>query len=144
MEVRAPLDVEIAKLAARRRKKKHIEAMEATIAAMASSIGHEAFVQADHDFHRILVTATENPLYVILVRSVEKFVKYLRTITYQFGTEKVVREHKAIFEAVKSGKADAAGRAMQVHMDATIKDLRRLYRENKLDESVSMRKAMVK
>jgi GntR family transcriptional repressor for pyruvate dehydrogenase complex len=145
MEVRGPMDVEIARLAARRRKKKHIEAMEATLDVMKASRGdHDAFIQADHDFHRILVTATENPLFIILVRSVEKFVKYLRTVTYQFGTEKVLREHKAILEAVKSGNADAAGKAMEVHMEATIKDLRRLYRENKAVDSEAMRKAMLK
>jgi GntR family transcriptional repressor for pyruvate dehydrogenase complex len=142
MEIRAPLDVEIARLAARRRKKKHLEAMEQTLELMrARQRDQDAFAQADHDFHRILVTATENPLFIIITRSAERFVKYLRKVTVQFGTDKVIREHQAILDAVRSGKAAAAAAAMGAHMSATIKDLKRFYGKQKGDMNEAMRKS---
>lgn len=143
MEVRAPLDVAIARLAAVRRKDKHLEAMGTTIDTMCSHKDDaEAFVQADNDFHRSLVTATENPLFVILFRSVERFLKHLRKVTLQFGTDKVIREHRAILEAVRAEDGEAAAEAMGVHMEATIRDLKRLYREKQTDPSETVRRSV--
>ena len=143
MEIRAPLDVEVARLAARRRKQKHLESMEQTLAIMRCNQDNSAaFAQADHDFHRILVTATENPLFVIIARSAEKFVKLLREVTVQFGTGKVIREHQAILDAVRSGNAAAAAAAMDSHLRATIKDLKKFYSQRNGDMSEPMRKLL--
>lgn len=142
MEVRAPLDVEIARRAAQRRKSRHIEALETTIETMSSHMNdNETFVQADHEFHGVLVSATENPLFIIITRSIEKFLKHLRKVTLQFGMEKVIVQHRAILEAVKAGDSDAAAAAMGVHMESTIRDLKRLYREKRTDPSETMRRA---
>jgi GntR family transcriptional repressor for pyruvate dehydrogenase complex len=145
IEIRAPLDVEIARLAARRRTKKHIEVLKSTLEAMQSRENdRHAFVQADHDFHRVLATATENPLFVIMFLSLEKFVRYMREVTIQFGTDKVIRGHRAIFEAVRDGNAAAAAEAMSAHMESTIRDVRRLDKDKGGFLSEKFRKSLRK
>ncbi len=143
IEVRAPLDVEIARLASRRRTKKHIEALEATLEVMRThEKDREAFVQADHDFHRALAVATQNALFVIMFLSLEKFVRYMRDATAQFGTAKVIRGHRAIFEAVRDGDPQTAAAAMSAHMESTIRDVRRLDKRTGRVLSEKLRKSL--
>ena len=127
MEVRIPLEKEIARLAALRRKEEHLEAMEETFKVM-ERYGKDLkkCVKADTDFHQILVASTENPVFGIISRSIIQLLKHSRQVTISYyGVEKVIREHKAIKEAIRKRDAKSALLSMETHMKSALNDLKR-------------------
>lgn len=127
MEVRTPLEIEIAGLAAERRKEKNLEAMRKSLDIMrTNSSDFSACIKADEEFHRSMVASTENTLFVILLRAIGKYFYYLKEVTLQFGVDKVIYEHDAVFQAIESRDSVQARLLMKRHMEATIEDLHRL------------------
>ncbi len=126
MEVRMPIEIEIARLAALRRREEHLSAMRELLRRMAENpTDLKASVEADGDFHQALVKATDNPLVGIILNSVVQFLRESRTLTIGFaGFEKAIREHTAIYNAVKAKDAAQAARCMEKHMMSTWKDLK--------------------
>ena len=132
MEVRAPLEIEISKLAAKRRSKADIEAMEKTIRTMRDNRNdYHICIQADHAFHDALVSATRNMIFTILMQSMKTFFMHLRKITIEFGMDKIIKQHSAVIEAISEKKPSAAASAMEAHMRYTLRDLKRLFTEKK-------------
>lgn len=127
MEIRAPLEIEIAGLAAERRKQKHIETMREALQKMQdNSDNSEICIRADEEFHKAMVISTENILFTILMRSIGRFFNYLQQVTIQFGVEKVIVEHSKIFDAIQASDIQLARQVMKAHMDATVADLHKL------------------
>jgi GntR family transcriptional repressor for pyruvate dehydrogenase complex len=132
MEVRAPLEIEISKLAAKRRSKADIEAMEKTIRTMRDNRDdYHICIQVDHAFHDALVSAARNMIFTILMRSMKTFFMHLRKITIEFGIDKIIKQHSAIIEAISEKKPSAAASTMEAHMRYTLRDLKRLFAEKK-------------
>lgn len=128
LEVRTPVEVEVARLAAVRRSGDHVQSLKSTIRSIKTADTIEQAIGADNEFHRILVEACGNPLYRILHRSMEAYFSHLRTETARFGTRKVATQHARILGAVESGDGEIAAAAMSDHMVATLRDLERLER----------------
>jgi len=128
MEVRTPIEIEIALLAATRRREEHLETLQGLLRKMAQCAKDKnlaASVQVDGDFHQTLVKATDNPLVGIIINSVLQFLQESRTLTIGYaGFEKAITEHTAIFDAVKAKDAAGAAECMEKHMMSTWKDLR--------------------
>lgn len=128
MEVRVPIEIEIAKLAAERRQEKHLKAMEESLAIVQShSTNLETYVNADDAFHNAIVEATENALFGIIIRSIMHYLHISRQFTIRhFGTDIVIKGHLAIFGAIKKKDAAAAAKQMKEHMDATVANLKKI------------------
>ena len=75
MEIRIPIEIEAARLAAQRRTEKHVRMMEKVLQIMQSpSKTLEMYVHADDDFHGIIVDATDNPIFGIVIIIFSLFV----------------------------------------------------------------------
>jgi len=127
MEIRIPIEIETARLAAKNRTQQHIDAMEETLTEMENSKKQlDACAEADHAFHEALVSSTGNPLFFIVTHSIAKFFGFLRVVTIG-SVEETVEQHRAILEAVRKKNSRAAVSAMVKHMKSTEKDLSEIF-----------------
>jgi len=127
MEIRVPIEIETAKLAAKNRTQQHLDAMEETLIEMQNNKDRlDACVEADHAFHEALVSSTGNPLFLIVTHSIAKFFGFLRVVTIG-SIEETIEQHRGILEAVRKKNAQAAASAMVRHMKSTEKDLGEIY-----------------
>ncbi|PIE36225.1 hypothetical protein CSA56_01000 [candidate division KSB3 bacterium] len=118
MELRTPIEIEVARLAARRRSDEHIARLEESLQKMLSYTANvEMMSTADKEFHRVLIEASDNPLFGIIIRSIMRYLHLSRQLAIRhFGIAVVVDEHKAIIEAITEQQPDTAANAMRNHM----------------------------
>jgi GntR family transcriptional repressor for pyruvate dehydrogenase complex len=119
VEVREILEPEIAGLAATRRKDDHLAAMRKAIVVMDACLDDvDTFIEADLDFHLSLAEASENPLILLLIDTMVDLLRELRARIAQVpgGMRRAQLHHKRIFQAIETGDAAAAHRAMHAHM----------------------------
>jgi DNA-binding FadR family transcriptional regulator len=123
-EVRELLEIHSAHVAATRATAKHLEAMRATIMAMASTVDPVSFVEADIAFHEHLAEASGNRVLVA-------FLKSLRPLLFQgmlAGTrlagarDSAIREHSAIVEAIANQDDPSAQRLMTDHVHRSYRE----------------------
>ncbi len=121
-QLRLPLEIEAARLAARHRASADIEALDATLERMRRAEDWlEDGVKADLAFHRALVAATRNEYFTLFLGFIaEKFSTSIQSAfprPVQASIVKVtIDEHAAIHEAVVAGNAALAGEAMRRHL----------------------------
>jgi DNA-binding FadR family transcriptional regulator len=122
MEVRTPIEVEAARLAAVRREQKHVASMEKSLEIMCvDSNSVEVFSDADGAFHNAIIDASGNPLFGIMIRSIMGNLHISRQLGIRhFGIEVVIQEHKGIFEAIKNQNPSTAAITMKQHMDEAL------------------------
>ncbi|MFI2612657.1 FadR/GntR family transcriptional regulator [Kitasatospora sp. NPDC018619] len=130
-EVRAALEVEAGRLAARRRTGEDVAALRAALAARDAATDRVAFVEADLELHRLVVRAARNP---VLTRLFDSFVDALRQAAdflvsddrLHGGAEEegISRAHHALVEAIAAGDPDAAVEATRANLDRTLEGLR--------------------
>lgn len=118
MEIRTPIEIEVARLAAERRKDEHLLRMKETLQTFQSQVATiEEYASADNEFHHAMIDATHNPLFGIIIRSIMRYLNLSRQLAFRhFGLVVVIQEHQAIFTAVKNQDGAAAAAAMQTHM----------------------------
>lgn len=131
MEVRTPIEVEMARLAAERRVKKHVNSMEKSLQIMYSkSNSVDVYAEADEAFHKAIIDASCNPLFGIMSNSIMVILHISRQLAIRhFGVEVVIQEHEGIFEAIKNQQPSIAAIKMKEHMDGA---LRRINQVNEL------------
>lgn len=119
-QLRLPLEIEAARLAALNRSTEHLLQIDDALARMSDAVEDEV-VQADLDFHRIIATATGNAYFVQFLGAISD--RILHTIVDSRVRARpediapdVDREHRALSAAIKAGDAQGAGAAMRVHM----------------------------
>lgn len=128
LEVRAPIEIEVARLAANRRSPDQLKRLKQTISIMGDAGGDlDLVLTADHAFHGALIEITGNPLFGILNSAMDGYFSRLRSETLRLGPQRIVRQHRAIFEAIANQDPEAAAAAMRQHMDATRSDLAKLH-----------------
>jgi DNA-binding FadR family transcriptional regulator len=142
LEVRRPLETEIARLAAERASEAELTAMERQLREMdrlgplldgstsdADSLVGE-FIVYDLEFHRLLGVASHNPVMVQLIDALADLLRDTRVrttwsvIRHGPGTVPNRHDHWAIFEAVKGRDPARAAKLMQKHLDRVQRDLR--------------------
>lgn len=99
-------------------------AIAAALAANRASVTRRTtFAKTDIAFHRSLVAATGNPLFLALHDAFALWLADQRTTSAAAGAdpEVVYREHERIFEAVRAGEAGDAQQAMQDHLDGVVR-----------------------
>jgi GntR family transcriptional repressor for pyruvate dehydrogenase complex len=124
VELRRPLESEIAALAAKRAGPEHLKQLRATIDELRSAATLEERVLADMRFHAVLAEATGNLLFVMVLQSVWSLLKRSRLITIpRSPVDLPVRWHERILNAVARQDDASARRAMLDHIDAAASDL---------------------
>jgi GntR family transcriptional regulator, transcriptional repressor for pyruvate dehydrogenase complex len=141
LEVRRPLETEIARLAAERATESELTAMERQLREMdrlgplLDSSPNEAeplvreFIVYDLEFHRLLGVASHNPVMLQLIDALAGLLRETRVRT----TWSVVRlgpgigpnraDHWGIFEAVRRRDSARAAEPMRRHLDRVQRDL---------------------
>ena len=125
-ELRAMVEGAVAELAAQRRDAGDLQAMAGHLQAMdlAMSNGTDG-TEADDNFHIALARATHNAYVSQLVEFLGRHFSDSRKLSWQ-GTRKEAahpheaqNEHRALFDAISHGNAEAARRGAQEHLRAT-------------------------
>jgi len=120
-ELRRVLEVNAAEMAAINRSEQHLIQMSATFQKM--SLANEESIDADLEFHRIIAQASGNPYFLTFVSYIgAQVAASIRTAhTYREDNsstifEIVMKEHNAIFEAIKEKNPQKARESMQQHL----------------------------
>jgi GntR family transcriptional repressor for pyruvate dehydrogenase complex len=117
--------------AAERRTDDDLKIIEGHLKAMQTAIDRgESGVDEDMEFHRSIVEAARNPYFRdmsdFLDANVRNFIRKARENTARLNrglVQEVQGEHRAIFEAITSGKSQAARKAAEAHLIGAAKRL---------------------
>lgn len=123
-ELRRGVEAEIAALAAERATKEQIREIGERLNAIDDDVaaGGDG-VAADIEFHRSIARATGNPHFLALWDFLGQFLKGTIKLTRAWEAQKdetrraVLREHRAMFDAIRNRNPDAARSAARLHME---------------------------
>jgi GntR family transcriptional repressor for pyruvate dehydrogenase complex len=121
VDVRKALELELAEVAAQRRTADDISSLATSLGAMRQALAAGDFVGAlreDLHFHEILVQISRNPLFERFYSSIAAFLVDIRerspqTVETQTAS---LREHDAIFRAIRDQNPAGAVEAMRQHL----------------------------
>lgn len=123
-EVRRPLEVEIAGLAAERATDEQLAALEQANVQLAIATDLEQAVEADVHFHRLLAEATGNLIFVLVLETIAQLLRESRRRTIATsGQQLALDEHRRILTTVRIRDAQAAREAMAMHLRLVKRDL---------------------
>jgi GntR family transcriptional repressor for pyruvate dehydrogenase complex len=128
MEMRMGIESNAASLAAQRANHADLEAIEKAIGQMdtdtrAGGLGTEG----DLSFHMAIAWATKNPLQIYIMKNVSDFLhvgireNLLHLYQDSDNIVEILRQHKAIYQAIHRGDAEAAYRTMRNHINYVIR-----------------------
>lgn len=131
LEVRRPLEVEMAALAAQRVSRTTAAAMENALAAMRDALDDpDEFNAADVEFHEALAAASGNQMLTFLIEAMAQPLRASR-LQSQRGhlargrpLTQVIDEHRRVYDYVVGGESAAAAEAMRTHLTQTERSLR--------------------
>lgn len=132
IEARLILETEIAALAARRRTDEQLSALEKTLAEMRRDIESGGMgIEADERFHEILVSAAGNEALSTMLNMCAGMLSRTRPLTQSIkGVPRMaLKDHTAIFEAVRIQDERTARRLMRGHLNRALKNLGRLQKK---------------
>lgn len=117
VEVRRPLESEIAALAAERADARHLQRAAQAVRDLEDAATLEDRIAADSRFHRLLAEATGNPVFVALLNTIDGLLHASRAHTIgTFGAHAALEGHKDILEALTRRDPTAAREAMRRHL----------------------------
>ena len=117
VEVRRPLEGEIASLAAQRAEDHHLDLAGRAIDDLAAAPTLDEQIAADTRFHRLLAEATGNPVFVVLLDTIAGLLRASRNRTIgTFGVHAALEGHKGILAALRTKDPGAAREAMLRHL----------------------------
>lgn len=124
IEVRRPLEAEIAGLAAQRAKPPQIKKIQDLLDSVSAKSSLRELIEADFSFHALLAEASGNPLFPLLLKSLANVMRSSHHETLgRTGLERAKPGHIAILKAVRDGDAVAAKDAMLEHLKMAEEDL---------------------
>lgn len=131
-EARQSLESEIVRFAAIRATDKQIKAMAQTIEDLKNHRHDiEYCVNKDIEFHDIMVQASNNRVFGIMLESLAELSRESRLKTMRIsGIDKPIAEHSAILEAIKARDPKQAVKAMGAHLQTAESNLKKLKRES--------------
>lgn len=131
VEVRRIFETGAAALAAPRITPAQLEQLRATLGRMRQA--HEVndiaeFVASDLTFHNAILDASGNVFLGAMFDPIARVIAEKREQTSRVPIiqEHAINEHQHILDALASGDAESARRAMHAHLDQTLDDLRAL------------------
>lgn len=126
MEIRKPLEVQSAALAAQRRTPDEIPVIAQTVADMRANL-QNLQIYAEHDvtFHLQIAAASHNKMLRHLIASIRALLKNvilegLQRRTSAEQIEQIQGTHETIFAEIERGDAAAAAAAMALHFDEAV------------------------
>lgn len=130
IELRLPLEVQSARLAAARRTTEQLKAIEAAFEVLAFEDDEAKFLKADIEFHREIGLASGNLLIPLVLDSLAGLLQDFRRAWYAAQRDEgklpeLVQEHRRVLQAIQEGDSDAAGVAMSDHLLAGLEKIRR-------------------
>jgi GntR family transcriptional repressor for pyruvate dehydrogenase complex len=118
-EVRTTIEVEVAGLAAERRKDDDLELLRAELEQMKKVLEDpEAVAMEDLQFHRELARCTDNEFYLVALDAlVTPLLQVRRSLLGPGGrSHEALAEHRSILERVAAGDSEGAREAMRQHL----------------------------
>ena len=128
-EVRQPLEVQSAMLAAARRSDAEITDLCGLLAAMREHLTEfEVYADLDVEFHLRVAAAARNQMLYFLIASIRGTLHAAALAGLQrrqnsADLERVQERHEAILTAIAAGNAEAAGDAMRGHFAESVAGL---------------------
>jgi GntR family transcriptional repressor for pyruvate dehydrogenase complex len=137
IEVRKYIESGCASLAAKRRTDEDLINLELILREMEETLGDETrSEQADIAFHLRIAAASGNSLFVHMMQSLtqklQEHIKGSRQLWFfaeRASAEQLLREHRAICEAIRSGDAQLAFERMVRHIEKVDDVLQKLLKE---------------
>ena len=128
VEAREILESEIAKLAAKNVRPLDIKRMEKILQEMEENRSDIPFcAEKDFDFHSLLIKASGNAVFEIMLSSVAQLLKESRLKTLRLaGVQRAIEGHKLILQHIKKHNGDGAAKAMKMHLAMAEEDLRQI------------------
>ena len=128
LEARQGLECRIAKLAATRANSSHIHRLKQTIQQIEKSRDDVSFcVERDVEFHRILVEASGNVVFEIMLEPLADLLRATRLETMRRrGVQRAISGHRKILKAIIEKDPDQADKAMSTHLWMAKEDLQRI------------------
>lgn len=134
LQVRRALEVGAASLAAQNRVDEHLHRLRQLLESMETSLAHGDTTggeMADVAFHRAIVEASGNPLFLQLIDSLydrfEATIKQTRELWFyreNATAGRLLQEHRSIFDAIEKQDGRRASEQVGVHLDKVIDVLR--------------------
>ncbi|SMF73698.1 transcriptional regulator, GntR family [Tistlia consotensis] len=126
-EFRAGVEAEAAAIAAGRREKRDLAAMEQAIAELAAALQrNEVGDEPDLAFHRAVALATRNPLFIQSIQMLDGSIRSgivvarrLKQLANSDRVGQVLTEHERVLAAIRGQDAEAARLAMHRHIDSS-------------------------
>jgi DNA-binding FadR family transcriptional regulator len=127
-EVRRYLEVPAARLAAICRTPEDVEKLTSILADHKSAPTVEEVIRFDGLFHCAIASATGNLLFVRLLEDLQETLKEqtLAVSTLRNRGAGAAREHQAVLQAIIARDGDASAAAMEEHLDAVERAIRKL------------------
>ncbi len=125
LEARYVLETEIVGLAAQRAVRENVLALHKHLNQMSETVREpDAFIIADTAFHEELARATGNPVFVVMIQPIAALLRETRTTLAKVSgaPERVLRHHRAIYEAVAAGDVEGSRKAMRDHLRQVARD----------------------
>jgi DNA-binding FadR family transcriptional regulator len=130
MEAREAIEPHLAHLAVAHATARSLAELEASLQA-AEGVGadREAFSDADERFHLALAEATDNPLMVWIYRQIntvrgqKQWATMREKVLNRRNIEIYNRQHRAIFDAIRTRDGDLAVRLVREHLGKARRDL---------------------
>ncbi|OOG51219.1 GntR family transcriptional regulator [Polaromonas sp. C04] len=124
-EVRIALEGDAARLAAQRLTTEQMAAIDAAHARFAEGVSNGLMsVEDDLAFHKAVAQATGNDFYLSVLESIHEALSGFMRLTISLTrtgsvrrAQKVLEEHSAIVEAIRTRDGERARVAMQFHLD---------------------------
>lgn len=127
-EARKCLECDIVRVAVARAQPEHLEAMEQTIRDLETHRNNlEYCINKDIEFHNIIVKASNNRVFEIMLAPLTELLKRSRLETLRFsGIQKPIDEHSMILNAFIKKDPDMAVEVMSRHLQTAEDNLKRL------------------
>jgi DNA-binding FadR family transcriptional regulator len=127
-EVRRCLEVPAARLAASRRTSQDIDRLNSILGEHERASTAEEVIAFDGQFHCAIASATGNLLFVRLLEDVQETLREqtLAVSTLRNRGAGAAREHRAVVKAIVERDGDAAAAAMEQHLDAVERAIRKI------------------
>ncbi|HOX02206.1 MAG TPA: FadR/GntR family transcriptional regulator [Candidatus Paceibacterota bacterium] len=124
MQVRVPLEVEIAALAAQHVTPDDLARLAALIEDLKANRSLEEWIDADVAFHQFLAQATGNPIFLLIMDSIRSLLRTFQENTYSHvDTSHAVQGHTNILRAIQRQDSQGARTAMLNHLQDAFQDL---------------------
>lgn len=124
LEVRAILEPEIARRAAERAGPADRERLQVLHHDLELAADLAAAMEVDLAFHREIARVSGNEIFGLMLDSIADLGRESRRATMsEAGVGRAVKQHAAVLGAILAGDANAAEKAMRVHIESAVSDL---------------------